>query len=65
MGNQCFKSQQDPSSFDTKRNGDKQKSKSNIQNSTNSSNLGKSDPNMKNPFKKKRGEGYVPPSQQP
>ena len=65
MGNcQCFKSQQDHMALDSKKYSDRHSQNKHIQNSTGAQNGKGYDPNMKNPFKKKRGEGYVPPHQQ-
>ena len=53
MGNKCIKGTKDEAHFETK-----QKNNASISNSTQSNN--NEDP-AKNPFKKKRGEGYIPP----
>ena len=51
-------------SLDSKKYGDRHSQSKHIQNSTGAQNGKGYDPNMKNPFKKKRGEGYIPQSQQ-
>ena len=73
MGNNCFKGKAEDSFESSQRNSNKQivnstatkqkrKKSGNVQDSLDKNPAtGMVDP-MKNPFKKRRGEGYVPPS---